>query len=644
MSRPRLIALLLALATLLVYLPVGTHQFVNYDDDEYITANPIVKSGITLAGIQWALTTWHASNWHPLTWVSHMVDCWLFGLNPAAHHFVSALFHAANAALLFILLLRLTGAMWPCAFIAALFAWHPLHVESVAWVAERKDVLSTFFALLALLSYAKYVRENDRRSYGCALIYFGLGLMAKPMLVTLPFVLLLLDYWPLGRFGEVKKLLREKLPFFLLTAASCVITFIVQRNEAVATLEKVPLILRLENLPVAYASYLAKMLWPSPLAVFYPLPAKISVVSLSVSVIVLLSISVAVWQTRKRSPYLIVGWLWFLGMLVPVIGLVQVGEQALADRYTYFSATGIFLGLTFGVVDLAKRFQLPKMILPAAAIAVLGACLALTNRQLGFWENSELLFRHALAVTADNDTARLNLGSALEAKGDLEGALVQYRATIRLNQKSYQAYSNLGKILLAQGKPGEALDYCLQSVQANPGRATLRNNLGIVLAELGRYDDALGEFANAAKLDSTYAPPRFQTGKVLLKQGRDAEALPHFQAALQIEPNNLAMLIFVARLLAADENAAARNGSQALALAVQANHLTPRPQPVALDTLAMAFAETGDFEQAVKWQQQAVSLADAAGQQEDITTMRQRLELYRNHQPWRESFSAANKP
>ena len=247
-------------------------------------------------------------------------------------------------------------------------------------------------------------------------------------------------------------------------------------------------------------------------------------------------------------------------------------------------------------------------------------------------------------MTADNDTARLNLGSALEAKGDLDGALVQYRATIQLNPKSYQAYSNLGKVLLAQGKPGEALDYCLQSVQANPGRATLRNNLGIVLAELGRYDEALGEFANAVKLDSTYAPPHFQTGKVLLKQGRDAEALPHFQVALQIEPNNLAMLIFVARLLAADENAAARNGSQALALAVQANHLTPRPQAVALDTLAMAFAETGDFEQAVKWQQQAVSLADAVSQQEDIASMRQRLEHYRNHQPWRESFSAANKP
>jgi protein O-mannosyl-transferase len=651
MSRPRLIALLLALTTLLVCLPVTRSSFVNYDDDDYVTSNPIVQNGLTLAGIKWAFVTGHASNWHPLTWLSHMTDCTLFGLNPAAHHFVNALFHAVNAALLFVLLLRLTGALWPCAFIAALFAWHPLHVESVAWVSERKDVLSTFFALLALLSYTKYAKENCRRSFWFALIFFALGLMAKPMLVTLPFVLLLLDCWPLQRIGDgrlvmadCKKLLLEKIPFLLLTAISCVVTFLAQRSEAVATLEKVPLSLRLENLPVAYAEYLSKIFWPSQLAAFYPLPKKIPALAVAASVAVLVLISAGVWLARKRSHCLIVGWLWFLGMLVPVIGLVQVGEQALADRYTYFSATGIFLACTFGVCELAKRFQVPKIILPVAAIGILTACLALTENQLRYWQNSEALFRHALAVTKDNDTTRLNLGSALEANGDFDDALIQYHAAIRLNPKSYQAYSNIGKILFAQGRLGEALDYCAKAVQTNPGRATLHNNLGIVLGELGRFDEATNAFFNAVRLDSDYAPPQFQTGKVLLKQGRDIEAMPHFHAALQIDPNNYLMLLFVTRVLAADENAQVRNGTQAVALAVRVNHLAGQPQPVALDTLAMAFAEAGDFGQAQQLQEQAIKLTEAAGQKEDAAAMQRRLELYKNHQPWRESFRATNAP
>jgi protein O-mannosyl-transferase len=655
MSRPRLIALLLALTTLLVYLPVTRSSFTNYDDQDYVTENHVVQGGLTLDGIKWAFVTGHASNWHPLTWLSHMADCAVFGLNPAAHHFVNALFHAVNAALLFVLLLRLTGRLWPCAFIAALFAWHPLHVESVAWVAERKDVLSTFFALLALLSYVKHVElaqaqsPKSRVHFALSLLFFALGLMAKPMLVTLPFILLLLDFWPLQRMAGDKwqvtgavRLVGEKIPFLLLTASSCVITFLAQRHEAVATLAKVPLSLRLENLPVAYADYLSKIFWPVNLAAFYPLPGTISATAVGVAVAVLVLISAVIWHRRLHSPYLLVGWLWFLGMLVPVIGLVQVGEQALADRYTYFSATGIFIMVTFGCLDLAKRFQLPKIVLPTAAGVILVACLAVTEHQLPFWQNSEALFRRALAVTTDNDTTRLNLGSALEAKGDFDGAMIQYREAIRLNPKSYQAYSNIGKILFELGRPGEALDYSFKAVQTNPGRATLHNNLGIVLAELGRFDEATGEFANAVKLDADYAPPHFQTGKVLLKQGRDAEALPHFQAALKIEPNSCPMLIFVARVLASDENAAARNGVEAVTLAVRLNRLMPQPQPVALDTLAMACAEVGNFDQAQQLQSQAVSLIEAAGQKEDIAAMQHRLELYKNHQPWRASFTVTN--
>ena len=363
MSRPRLVALLLALTTLLVYLPVTRNGFLDYDDDDYVTNNQIVQNGLTFNGIQWAFTTFHASNWHPLTWLSHMTDCELFGLNPAAHHFINVLFHAANAALLFALLFRLTGILWPAAFIAALFAWHPLHVESVAWIAERKDVLSTFFALLSLLSYAKFARENCRCSFWFALIFFALGLMAKPMLVTLPFIMLLLDFWPIQRFNHstIQRLIVEKIPFFIITGISSLITFIAQHSgDAIVSFKNVPLPYRLENMFVAYAGYLQKIFWPENLAVVYPLPETISARAVTTAGAVLFIISVGAWLWRKRAPYLTAGWLWFLGMLVPVIGLVQVGGAALADRYTYLPATGIFIAFTFGATRAGGTFSISE--------------------------------------------------------------------------------------------------------------------------------------------------------------------------------------------------------------------------------------------------------------------------------------------
>ena len=647
MSRPRLIALLLALATLLVYLPAGTHPFVNYDDDDYITNNPPVKQGLTWAGLRWALTTWHASNWHPVTWLSHMADCSLFGLNAGAHHFVSVLLHAANAALLFLLLFRLTAALWPCAFIAALFAWHPLHVESVAWVAERKDVLSTFFALLSLLSYTRYAKESCRRSFWFAVLFLALGLMAKPMLVTLPFILLLLDHWPLRRTGSESPaaLLREKTPFFLLAAAACVVTFLAQhQGAAVATLEKVSLAYRLENLPVAYAGYLSKIFWPANLSVLYPLPKTISGLSIAAALAVLILISAGAWRARKGSPYGIIGWLWFLGMLVPVIGLVQVGDQALADRYTYFSATGIFLAVTFGAVALARRFYVPGALLTVVAAGLLAACLALTAHQLRYWRNAETLFRHAIAVTGENETAQLNLGAALESKGDWKDALIHYREALRLNTKSYEAFSNIGKILYEQGQPAAALEYCVQAVQINPGRAALHNNLALVLAELGRFDEAIQECSLAIQLDPRYASPRFQMGKLLLKKGLGTDSIANLKEALTIEPDNYPMLVYVARVLASDENPQVRNGAEAVALAVRIQRLSPQPQPVALDTMAMAYAEVGNFKLARQLQQQAVNLTEAAGQNEDAAALRNRLEHYSQGQPWRESFRITPAP
>jgi tetratricopeptide (TPR) repeat protein len=658
--QPRFIALLLALVTLAIYLPVLHDGFVNYDDDDYVTTNRMVKNGLTPAGIHWAFTTFHSANWHPVTWLSHMLDCQLFGLNPAAHHFVNALIHSANAALLFILLLRLTRLAWPSLMVAALFAWHPLHVESVAWVAERKDVLSTFFALLSLLSYAKFVKENCRHSFWFALIFFALGLMAKPMLVTLPFVLLLLDYWPLGRvagfklqvavspapnlqLSTINYQLFEKWPFFLLAAGSCVVTFLAQRGEAVRTLKQVSLSLRLENAVVATATYLLQIFWPANLAVFYPLPEKIAPLAIILSVTVLILISVLVWRAQSNCPCLIIGWLWFLGTLVPVIGLVKVGDAAHADRYTYFPAIGLFIAVVFGVRNWLKHPQAQKFFIAAIMVGLV-ACIALTEYQLAFWRDSETLFRRAIAVTENNSTAHLNLGAALETEGQADAALVEYRESLRLDPYSFETANDIGKLLFEQGQPAEALDYCETAVRLKPNRATLHNNLGLTLEALGRFDEARAQFAEAARLDGTYAVPHFQTGRTLLKQGRDAEALPELFAALQIEPDNLQFLIFTARVLASDENPQGRNGEQAVAVAGKASQLAGSSQPVILDTFAMALAEVNHFDEAKKIQQQAVELVKNSNDREDLDLMQQRLKLYENQKPWRESFLATNAP
>jgi tetratricopeptide (TPR) repeat protein len=661
MSRPRLIALLLALATLLVYLPVVHDGFVNFDDQEYVTENHPVLAGLTWDSLRWAFTSFHAANWHPLTWLSHMLDCELFGPNPGAHHFVNVLFHAANAALLFVLLLRLTKAMWPAAFVAALFAWHPLHVESVAWVAERKDVLSTFFALLALLSYTKFVKENCRRSFWFALVFFALGLMAKPMLVTLPFVMLLLDFWPLKLVAGGKlqvagsptpnhqpstfnHQLFEKWPFFLLAAGSCAVTYFAQRlGAAVMTLEQLSFSLRLQNALIAYARYLLDTIWPLNLAVLYPLPNHLHWIhaAAATAAAALLVISWLAWRTRNSRPYVIIGWLWFLGTLVPVIGLVKVGSMALADRYTYFPLTGIFLIAAFGACDLAARFPFLKKLLPAAAVLILVASVRLTERQLTFWRDSETLFRRDLAVTPDNSSAHINLGAALEMSGREPEALAEYREATRLADDSVNAHFNLANLLTKMNRPAEALPEYDRAIVLAPAMANLRNGRGEALAELGKFNEAERAFAEAVRLDPDYAAPHFELGKTLLKQGRDAEAIGEFRAALRLDPDNFKILAYVAHVLAADENLQIRDGRTALVLAIKANNLTGGVQPLVLDALGMACAETGDFTNAVDVTQKALDLATAA-KLKKTEPIQQRLELYKNHQPWRESFLATN--
>jgi Flp pilus assembly protein TadD len=669
MSRPRLIALLLALVTLVVYLPVTRHDFIHYDDDDYIINNRVVQNGLTLAGVRWAFTTGYASNWHPVTWLSHMMDCELFDLNAGAHHVVNVLFHSANSALLFVFLLRLTEKIWPSAMVAALFAWHPLHVESVAWVSERKDVLSTFFALLALLSYARYAQKQSRvegqtssaskaspaldvrpstLDYSFALVFFALGVMSKPMLVTLPFVMLLLDFWPLQRMVDGKnharvmlQLIAEKWPFFLLTLASCIITFLVQK-KAESSLEQIPLAFRLENAVTAASHYLVKMFWPAGLAVIYPL-APISPVIFGLAAIILLLISAAVWSLRRTHSYFVVGWFWFLGTLVPVIGLVQVGGTAMADRYTYIPSIGIFMAFAFGLYGLSERLRWPKAMLPAISMIISIVCIALTEKQLSYWRDSETLFHHALAVTKNNDAAHHDLGFAFELEGRPEEALAEYREAVRLNPYHYQLHFSIGNMLEKTGHPEEALAEYHQCLQLDPGIPALHNAAGRVLAALGNPEAAFKEFAEAERLDAHFGLPHIETAKILFQQGNDAKAVDELWVAARIEPYNPDVLTAVARYLAANQNASARDGPNALALALKADELTHGRQPEVFDVLGMAFAETGDFSNAVSCAQSALGLAISA-KFKNTEPIRQRLELYESHQAWRESFQTNHAP
>jgi len=663
MSQPRRLAGLLALTTFALYLPVAWYGFVNYDDNLYITENPIVQAGVTWAGVKWAFTTGALSNWNPLAWLSFMTDCGVFGLNPAGPHLVNVLFHAANTALLFGLLLRLTAKVWPAAVVAALFAWHPLHVESVAWISERKDVLSTFFALLALLNYARYVEELKAKSskakvyFAWCLAAFALGLMAKPMLVTLPCVMLLLDFWPLNRVAGLafrngqlatrnRQLLLEKWPLFLLTAVSCSLTYWAQKSGgSIVPPTPVPLLRWLGNAPVAVVGYLGNLFWPSGLCVIYPRPDHIAPASVGWSVAVLLLISAAAWQGRQTKPYLLTGWLWFVGTLVPVLGLVQIGtaNQAMADRYTYIPAIGFFIAVVFLVRDLVVRIRLPKIIVTGATIGLLLACILAMEHQLQFWRDSETLFRRAVAVTHNNDIALVNLGAALEGQGRYEAALAVDLQAEQLTPNRYQIHHNLGNLLDQLGRPAEALTEHRAAARLGPEQPFLHYGLGTALVNAGQTGAAVQEFYEAARLDAHDARPHLGLAEIYLQQNRGPEAVDELRAALRADPNNIEVLTFTAQVLAASENPSVRNGQGAFVLAAKANLLTGGGRPTVLDVLGMACAEMGKFDEAQMAAQQALAVAEAM-KLNKLEPVRQRLELYKNHQPWRESFGVTNLP
>jgi len=562
LRRDVLVCLFLIVITLAVYWQARNHEFVSYDDDAYVIENPHVQAGLTRQSLVWAFTTTQAANWHPLTWLSHMLDFQLYDLNPMGHHLTNLLFHLANTLLLFIVLKRMTGALWRSGFVAALFALHPLHIESVAWVAERKDVLSTFFLLVTMWTYGRYVAAPGSRRYLLTLLIFALGLMAKPMLVTLPFVLLLLDYWPLGRFqagpagsndqGQVQvplssvktrspssRLIWEKAPFFVVSLASCVVTFLVQqKGGAVETVEAFPLTIRIGNALVSYVSYMGKMIWPQSLAVFYPHPGTSLPGWQAVAAgLLLIFITIGVIRAGRKHAYLTVGWLWYLGTLVPVIGLVQVGAQALADRYTYVPLIGLFIMISWFIPDLLAGWRHRGIVLGGAAVTVVSALMVCTWMQLQHWKNDITLFEHALKVTANNYLAHDSLGNALAQKGMLEQAIAHYQEALRIKPNLVNTHNNLGVALLNRGEINRAIAQYYQALRLKSDSAETHNNLGVALFTVGQLDQAIGHYLTAIKLDPNFGKAHNNLGNVLARKGKLDEAISQYSRALELKTN-----------------------------------------------------------------------------------------------------------
>jgi tetratricopeptide (TPR) repeat protein len=544
-----LICAALVLSILIAYEMMRQNGFVNYDDDVYVTDNPHVQSGLTRQSVAWAFTTRYTGNWHPLTWLSHMLDCGLFGLNPLWHHLSSLLLHIANTLLLFWVLRRTTGAIWASAFVAAAFALHPLHVESVAWVSERKDVLSGFFWMLTIAAYVRYMEQPGIGRYLLIVLAFCLGLMSKPMLVTLPFVLLLLDYWPLDRFlwghrfgcqGRSNlRLIIEKIPLFVLSAASSVATYVIQQGEGAMDLGKrYSLSVRISNALICYLGYIIKMFCPRHLAVLYPHPGdSLPLWQPIVSLLILFIISAGVIYTGRRWRYLAVGWFWYLGTLVPVIGLVQVGAQAMADRYTYLPSIGIFIMVAWGAPELIAKWCYRRTILGICAGIVLAALLICTRLQVRYWRNNFELFGHAVAVTENNYLMHDSYGGALFEKGQLEEAIRHFKEALRINPRYLSASANIGIVLLREGKIDEAVKVLTEVVGSKGNYPKAHNYLGLAYAKKGEFGLAVQNYNEAVRLKPDYVEAIANLGIALKEQGKVNEAIKEWHSALQLKPD-----------------------------------------------------------------------------------------------------------
>jgi tetratricopeptide (TPR) repeat protein len=533
------VCIFLAAITFAVFGQTLRYEFVNFDDNLYVYENSVVQKGLTWEGFHWALTYGKIGHWHPLTWLSHMLDCQWYGLSPCGHHLTNVLLHGAAVILLFLVLREMTGFLWRSAFVAAVFAIHPLRAESVAWVAERKDVLSAFFFMLTLGAYVRFVRRPPSKiRYGAVVLFFALGLLSKNMLVTTPFVLLLLDYWPLNRLSgfSLQALLRrvaEKIPLFILTIGSCVATALVPEK---LTNGQLPFGLRMENVVVSYVTYLWQMIHPLELACVYPNPVNhLPLWQVAGALGLLLAISGAVWAVRRTQPGFVVGWLWYLGMMVPVIGLVQISYYAHADRYTYLPQIGLYLLLTWGAANLCASWRYRRVALGGGSAIILMTLMVCARTQTAYWRNSELLWTHALACTSGNYIAHDNLANALPQK-EVDQAIAHYQEALLIKPNYAEAHNNLANALLQKGKMDEAIAHCQQALLIKPDYAEAHINLGIALLQKGDADEAITQFQTALQIKPDYAEAHYNLGNALLQKGQADDAIPQYQTALQINP------------------------------------------------------------------------------------------------------------
>ncbi len=605
------IAVFLIAITWAVFGQTFHHQFINYDDPLYVYDNPHVRAGLSWHGIAWAFTHVHSQNWHPLTTISHMLDCQVFGLNPGAQHLVNVFWHSIAAVLLFLLLAEVTDSTWASAFVAAVFAVHPLRVESVAWIAERKDVLSGTFFVLTLLGYVHWTRRPTPARYLMMSILFACGLMSKPMLVTTPLILMLLDYWPLNRFGKLSfaKLLIEKIPLFALSAGSVVATLWAQ-NFALGSTDFLPLKWRITNAIFSYFEYVRQMFWPIDLIPFYVHPEnRLEIWRFAIAVVFLIAVTVIAFGRRRQNPYLIVGWLWYVVMLVPVIGIVQVGLQGHADRYTYLPQIGLYIALVWLIGDLtktrlsrrdasAKAQRTQKMILGGVGLIIVGTLSVLSAEQTIYWRDTETLWRHTLAVTPDSDVADTGLGGILFVRGQIDEAIDDYEHALRLRDGNVAAHFGLARALATERKTDPAIFHLRKALSIQPDYIAASNDLGVLLASKGEINEAIAAWRQTLSFDPDNA---------------DAA-------------NSIAWV----RSTAADSDL--RGGKEALELAQRAIR-SAGENPTVLRTLAAAQAENGQFAAAIATCQKGEELAQRNGDRVMVESLRLCLESFRRGEP-----------
>jgi protein O-mannosyl-transferase len=660
-----------AAIVILVWIVFGQtlgHDFVNYDDKTYVYGNSLVGAGLSAHGLAQAFVDTQTNNWHPLTIISHMIDCQFFDLKAGGHHFTNVLLHTIAAVLLFLFLRDVTGKFWASAFVAAIFAIHPLRVESVAWIAERKDVLSAFFFFLTLGAYARYVRARSLGRYVTMSILFACGLMSKPMLVTTPAVLLLLDYWPLNRgqrsasfakstaAREVRgrksahgmswpKLIAEKLPLFALSAVSSIVALALQ-VQTPSSVGQLPFLWRLENALVSYVTYIWQIFWPANLAIFYPHPDdSLAVWQVVLAVVFLIAMTLVVFSLRRTRPYLLVGWLWYLIMLSAVIGIIEVGLQGHADRYTYLPHVGLYIALTWFAVDLAKSLPHREKIFAVVGSVVVIVLSACAFKQTTYWRNSETLWTRALAVTTNNDVALTNLGTFVMERGQLDEALSYFQKALAVRSRSEHRHYNfslalihdsVGNVLAREGRLNDAIIHLRTAVELRPDFPDAHYNLGTALFQKGDLDGAIEQWRTTLSIHPYDAGAHTSLGNALVQKGLFGEAADHYEKALQSEPDSILPLNNLAWLMSTGPDDSLRNNEIAVELATKANQLSNESNPVFIRTLAAAYAQAGQFDKAIATAGRAAEKANAQGEHDLALEIRQDVDLYQRSTPLRD--------